>query len=1195
MIKKSIKLMAWLLMLLLVLGVALGVFVLYSQSGSRLAINQAIKFAEVDVRYDSIEGNLAHGLRINNFKYSDQSIDVSAEFLSYKSNWSWFNRHVELAEVSVKMVDVVLKETAQPATASSPFTGLTLPLSIDLQGLTINQLTIKSGTTTEHIDSVVLLADIQTEQAIINDLQINAATYGLQMAGDIAYGEGLSYDLTTQWQAQLEEQQVNGQGGLQGDLNQLQISHDLLLDSELLSGQFKLNGSVTALQQTPSLAVTFASSSAVLAFNQQTINFENLEAQINGHLNAYHITLDSAVKQTDLPTSQITLRAQGDSQQLSTEKFQVKTSEGAIELSVVMSWQDQFALNSQVVVKNFNPQQILNDWPGMINGQLQLAINVNEHDELSIDASNNLITGQLKGEPFKLMGAAHYSKNTLATDKLILLLGENQIIINGEVSPTAVTLTADLVWPDLSVLDQELSGELHGSIHISGDHLKPQIDAQIRAQALHYLDYRVAELVLNSQGQWQQSVKTEITATNASWGEKQISSVTVKQSGWLDKHQVDVQLEMPDLSSFFSLTGQFQAASQAAGMPPTKAQWQGQLKTHELIIESGKKIKLQAPIAIMIAEQISIEPGCWQGVEAGTLCLNLNDISQDKAHYQGSFTVESFSLIPLQIFLPDQLEIKGKLSGKAEFELQQNKFNIDSNISLNEGEMTLRSADQITYQTAIELLAVKASTNNQQVVLSIESKLADQSYIQLQGKLNHLPNQPTAADQQALTPLQSQLQAWQIEASVDGVFNGTELITELTDEVKEMQGQLKITGTIVGDLLKPDIDVAFSQPAGYLTLTRLGTIIEQLNISINTEGLRQPVYLIQLSGRNVADVNQGNFSSQGKLTLSKQQWEYSGDLKGDNFMLMNLPEIKFNVSPDLQVTANQLTTHISGDVLIDYGHVIIKQLPPSTISNSADMEIHSTEAVERVDYPVTLNINAKIKEHIKLDVIGLNAELTGDIQLNQGLDRNIKGVGVLNLNDGSYEIYGQKLDITAGELTFTGPLDNPRLNVKASRKSNSGEVVAGVNLGGTVNNLQSDLYSEPSLSDLEILAYIMTGQGLEGSGNLTGQQLQQAAIVMGLNKSSPLFNQIQSQFGIDVLTIKEAATAADTVIEAGKKINDKLYVSYNQGLFNRVGFWVLKYRLNQYLNLQTTQGDDQSIELVYTRKADNKPKIKKQQ
>ena len=69
-----------------------------------------------------------------------------------------------------------------------------------------------------------------------------------------------------------------------------------------------------------------------------------------------------------------------------------------------------------------------------------------------------------------------------------------------------------------------------------------------------------------------------------------------------------------------------------------------------------------------------------------------------------------------------------------------------------------------------------------------------------------------------------------------------------------------------------------------------------------------------------------------------------------------------------------------------------------------------------------------------------------------------------------------------------------------------------------------------------------------------------------------------------MLTIKEGATTKDSQVEAGKQLNEKLYVGYNQGLFNRVGFLVLRYRINKALRLETTQGDSQSVDLIYVKK-----------
>nr|WP_255589970.1 translocation/assembly module TamB domain-containing protein [Marinicella sp. NBU2979] len=352
---------------------------------------------------------------------------------------------------------------------------------------------------------------------------------------------------------------------------------------------------------------------------------------------------------------------------------------------------------------------------------------------------------------------------------------------------------------------------------------------------------------------------------------------------------------------------------------------------------------------------------------------------------------------------------------------------------------------------------------------------------------------------------------------------------------------------------------------------------------------------MNLSGRHLLPNEQGHMQMSGELDLNAP-WQFRGQLTGQQFRVFNLPELSLEVSPALQVKATQESAQITGQIDIPYGHVVIKTLPPEAVNNANDLVVirDEPEALnEALVYPVMLDVQARIEDVVKLDVIGLQADLLGNLQIKQGASQQLQGFGELSLAAGTYQVYGQKLTIETGEMYFSGALDNPRLNIKASRQATVDSVKAGVQLGGTVDNLQSELFSEPAMSDVEKLSYIMTGQGINAGGQLDSEALKQTAILLGLSQSSPIFNQIQQQFGIDVLTVKRNGPQAESVIEAGKQINERLYVAYNQGLFNRLGYWVLKYRINQYLNLQSTQGEDQSIELVYTRKAaPKKPKKK---
>jgi len=1173
-LKKTFKCLLYLMLLLTLFLILFLSYVLHTESGSRFVIKQGLDFVGMDLKYDNISGNLSHGLIIKNMRYKDQSIDIKVENISYRSNWSWLSRHVELSDFIIDDVIIETKSGSESNTESQPFSGIELPLSIDIKELLVNRLTVNTDFSSKNnmneINAIVFSALVEKQNTTIKQLSIESLEHSITTTGTIDYSKGMAFELETDWQINLESQKLQASGSISGNLNTVNLEQKLNVQSTQLQGDYLLFADVKGLQTEPEFNFLLTAPDSKLLLDNNDLKFKDLQVEFNGVIDDYQISVQSALNQdkltaVNLPDTQIKLQASGNSQQLTTEVLEIITPEGSIDLQTKVEWQDQLIIESQINLNNFNPQQLLQDWPGLINGQINLSFK-NTEKGLFITTENNSLKGQLKGQPLSITGAANYSDATLFAEQFQIELGENNILFNGQVTAQKVALEAAVNWTDLSVLDPKLGGDITGFVELTGDPLNPQVKVNLIGQQLVFAEYEVSELILKSEGQWNQQLNTHAEAKDVLLSGQKFNTIQIHQSGWLDGHEIQVAVVHKDINTVLEIEGQYD--NQITKNNPL---WQGQLLNHELIVDTDKKIQLQAPVAVEIGNQISVGEGCWQGVEAGTLCMAINDIKQAQGKYQGSLTVDAFSLLPLQFLLPQNIELKGKLQGKAEFLYQTDNVMLESSIKIQEGELLILNAKDNTQRTSVETFDVKVKTSNKNIAVAINTELEDSSFLNLRSNFEN-PND----------------QGWLVNSTVEGVFFSTDVISELSEEINELEGQVLIDGTIIGAITAPKVNLNLSQPDGHLILTRLGTAIEKLKLSINTEDINQPQYNIKFSGINLAAINQGEIETTGVLSFSRdKQWQYQGNISGHNFMLLNLPEVKFNISPKLIVLANEDAIDINGDLVIDSGHVTVEELPPNSISNSDDLIIHTSEPQSSTDYLVTMDILTTIGKPVILDVIGLNTGLTGAIRLKQSKEQGLAGKGTLNLVDGSYEIYGQKLDITKGELTFTGPLNNPSLNINTSRESISGDVLAGVQLGGTVNNLQSELYSEPSLSDIEKLSYIMTGRGIDSSGNdLDGESLKQAAIVMGLNQSSPVFNQIQNQFGIDVLTLRESAVAADTVVEAGKKINDKLYVSYNQGLFNRLGFWMLKYQVNQFLNLETTQGDDQSIDLVYTRKAE---------
>ena len=191
--------------------------------------------------------------------------------------------------------------------------------------------------------------------------------------------------------------------------------------------------------------------------------------------------------------------------------------------------------------------------------------------------------------------------------------------------------------------------------------------------------------------------------------------------------------------------------------------------------------------------------------------------------------------------------------------------------------------------------------------------------------------------------------------------------------------------------------------------------------------------------------------------------------------------------------------------------------------------------------------------------------------------------GTVNLVDGEFEAYGQRLVIEEGTLTFTGPADDPIVDVRATRTiENLDEtIVAGLHLTGRAQNINSSVYAEPSMSEADALSYLVIGRPLSEATASEGTELSGAAVRLGLRQAARVTQEIGQSLGLDELTfIGDGGDA--TALVAGKQLNDRLYARYAYGVFSRLGMIMIRYRLSQRLSLEAGAGETQSIDLLYT-------------
>jgi translocation and assembly module TamB len=219
-----------------------------------------------------------------------------------------------------------------------------------------------------------------------------------------------------------------------------------------------------------------------------------------------------------------------------------------------------------------------------------------------------------------------------------------------------------------------------------------------------------------------------------------------------------------------------------------------------------------------------------------------------------------------------------------------------------------------------------------------------------------------------------------------------------------------------------------------------------------------------------------------------------------------------------------------------------------------------------------------------VSAFGLDTNLRGQLQFSLAENREPRAEGELRLVDGVFAAYDQRLKIDEGTMTFTGPLDDPVIFVRAVREieSVSGTIKAGLELRGRAQNLTSTVFSSPSMSEADALSYLVLGRPLEDATVADGSMLSGTAYALGLRQASVVTSQIGETLGLDQFAVA-GNNQSTTALVAGKQLNPKLYVRYAYGVFTQIGNLLLRYKLTKRLTIEAGTGSDsQSMDLLYS-------------
>jgi translocation and assembly module TamB len=213
---------------------------------------------------------------------------------------------------------------------------------------------------------------------------------------------------------------------------------------------------------------------------------------------------------------------------------------------------------------------------------------------------------------------------------------------------------------------------------------------------------------------------------------------------------------------------------------------------------------------------------------------------------------------------------------------------------------------------------------------------------------------------------------------------------------------------------------------------------------------------------------------------------------------------------------------------------------------------------------------------VSIDTLGLKARLTGSVTVHSGSDNVTSGTGELSIADGKYSAYGRQLDIQRGRLIFNGGvIEDPGIDIRAVKVFP--DVTAGINVRGSLRQPRISYFSDPSLTQSQILSLLLAGGSLESVQN----RQNGAAAQMLAQGGAILAQQLGSKVGIQDVGLESDLTN-DTSLVLGRYLSPRLYISYGVSLTQQLNTVKLRYSLSDRWTIKTEAGQARGADLVYT-------------
>jgi translocation and assembly module TamB len=1119
----------WCLLALIVAVAAALVGAVASKGGSRWFVERAVAASGTSIELSGLDGTLLQGLRAGMVTIHAGGTSVEVKDLELVPTWraTLLRRAVVIDRLAAATLRVVSQEAKAPSPISVALPSLPFALDVRVLQIDATQINDLPG---EYAPSVRGRVSYDGGVYAMSGLELRAAAYSVD--GDLLVTASADVAVNGELNWRLTEPALTGRVQLRNSLRALDVA--LRVDEPGVDAR----GLVRVLGE---VQPRFDLEGSMAQWRSDRISVAGLSADLVGTLEHFEVRATAAINVPDLPPAQVALEAAGTFDALDIARLSLASDQGGAVAHGRVARTPEWSADLTADIDNLDPALFLASLSGGVSGRVELRVRGND-----LDVTLGSLAGRLNDAPFEAKGHIARSDDRWSASGVEMRSGPNLATLTLDWHADQVSGQARLNMPNLATLLPELHGDLVADVAVSGKRDAPNAEVAASSKSLRYREWRADAARLEATVKDGASGNARVSIARASRNDLQITRVDGTVRGSLD-----------------ALTGSFgwsladQRGSVELSARKDGDRWSVTVAEGAVLTLPDERWRLDRDVEVKIAgSNFDISQHCWLPPSSqGRVCVDAAVAEDDHIRMAGA--IDGLDIAGIAHRFEDAQRVAGRLSGH--WDVVGDKGRWRGSARLKTGGLRLLD-EEGSAGSGVDLPELSASVDLRD----------DRAEVTL-----HADNDTARVLNAELT-----VNGFDSSATLDGratvSVRDLGFLATFTRRVGETGGALDGEFVIAGTVAAPDVRGTLTISNGRIALTEPRVELTSILLTM------------RLSGAQRWTIDGTALSDKGRVTVNGAVRDPLQDSRTFHARVdaadlpLSIPDATARVAGGVDVDWRPGLFSVKGRVEIPRAEIKLSSLPAGAVAVSEDVVVINRVEVHPGGTRLEVDLEVVLQDHVHFTAFGLDTGLTGTLRLRQSAEGIVQLNGTLTLIDGVFEVYGQKLAIESGRLTYSGPPQDPYVDATASRtiREPARTVTVSARIQGPARAIETTLVSQPAMSEAETLAYLVLGRPLSSATAQEGNNVMGAAIALGLEGASPVIKEVSDVLHIDELTATGGSTEDLTVV-AGKRFSDRIFVRYSYQTFTRMSAILFELMLSRRLALEATASDIPAIDVIY--------------